>query len=99
MAYGCMEGNNIPYQIFQSLLNSFIVNQFTTIIMLQTPNQGATPIIYAAVSKDIEEKGGIHISNCKETSVPPLALDEEVQERLFKLSLKQVHLKDFFQYL
>lgn len=67
--------------------------------MLQTPDRGATPIIYAAVSKDIEEKGGIYISNCKEISVPPLALDEEVQERLFKLSLKQVHLKDFFQYL
>jgi len=66
---------------------------------LQTPDQGATPIIYAAVSKNIEEKGGIFITNCKEFAVPPLALNKEVQERLLELSLKQVHLKDFFQYL
>lgn len=66
---------------------------------MQTPDRGATPIMYAAVSKDIEKKGGIFISNCKETAPPPLALDEKVQERLFKLSLKQVHLKDYFQYL
>jgi len=66
---------------------------------LQTADQGATPIIYAAISKDIEQKGGIYISNCKEIAVPSLALKEELQEQLFKLSLKQVHLKDFFQYL
>jgi len=68
-------------------------------LLLQTPDRGATPIVYAATSKDIEKKGGIYISNCKEIAVPPLALKKEIQEQLFELSLKQVHLKDFFQYL
>ncbi|XP_011868072.1 PREDICTED: dehydrogenase/reductase SDR family member on chromosome X-like [Vollenhovia emeryi] len=65
----------------------------------KTPDRGATPIIYAAVSEDIERKGGLYISNCKEIATPSLALKEEVQERLFDLSVKQIHLKDFFQYL
>ena len=65
--------------------------------MLQTGDQGATPIVYAALNKDIEKKGGIYISNCKENSLPPLALEEQIQKRLFELSLKQAHLNDFFQ--
>lgn len=65
----------------------------------KTPDRGAIPIVYAAISENIERKGGLYISNCKEIAVPPIALKEEVQERLFELSLKQVHLKDFFQYL
>lgn len=69
------------------------------ICLLQTPDQAATSVIHPAVSKDIERKGGKYFSNCKEIAIPPLALEEEVQERLFELSLKQTHLKDFFQYL
>ncbi|XP_012522301.2 dehydrogenase/reductase SDR family member on chromosome X [Monomorium pharaonis] len=65
----------------------------------KTPDQGATPIIYAAINKDIEKKTGTYISNCKEIPVPSLALKEEIQERLFELSLKQAHLKNFFQHL
>lgn len=66
---------------------------------MQTPDQGATPVIYAAVSKDIEKKGGLYISNCKELATPPLARRKDIQQQLFELSLKQVHLKKFFQYL
>lgn len=65
----------------------------------KTSDRGAIPIVYAATNVDIEEKGGIFISNCKEMAPPPLALEEEIQERLFELSLKQVHLRNFFQYL
>ncbi|XP_011646897.1 dehydrogenase/reductase SDR family member on chromosome X-like isoform X2 [Pogonomyrmex barbatus] len=65
----------------------------------KTSDQGATSIIYAAINKDIEKKGGIFISNCIELTVPLLAHDERVQKRLFELSLEQVQLKDFFQYL
>ncbi|XP_011158922.2 dehydrogenase/reductase SDR family member on chromosome X [Solenopsis invicta] len=65
----------------------------------KTPDQGATSVVYAAISKDIEKKGGIYISNCKERFFPLSIGKEEIHERLFKLSLKQVHLKDFFQYL
>lgn len=91
-----MEGNNI-YQIFQILQT--IINQFTVTLLSQTAHQGAIPVTYATISKDIERKGGVYISNCKEMTVPSLALEEEVRERLFELSLKQIHLENFFQYL
>ncbi|XP_072756155.1 retinol dehydrogenase 12 [Anoplolepis gracilipes] len=65
----------------------------------KTPDQGATSIIYAALNKDIERKGGIYISNCKEAAIPSLALEEQIRKQLFELSLKQVQLNDFFQYL
>lgn len=65
----------------------------------KTPDQGAIPIIYAALNKDIERKGGIYISNCKEAAFPPVALEEQVRKQLFELSLKQVRLNDFFQHL
>lgn len=59
--------------------------------------QGATPIVFAAVNKTIEDKGGIYVADCLETSVNPQALDSSVRDRLFKLSLEQVKLKDFFE--
>ncbi|XP_029674607.1 dehydrogenase/reductase SDR family member on chromosome X-like isoform X2 [Formica exsecta] len=55
----------------------------------KTPDQGAISIIYAALNKDIERKGGIYISNCKEAALPPLALEEQIRKQLFELSLKQ----------
>lgn len=67
--------------------------------MLQTPEQGALPVIYTALNKDIERKGGIYISNCKESALPSVALEEQIQKQLFELSLKQVRLNDFFQHL
>ncbi|XP_070150160.1 polyprenol dehydrogenase isoform X2 [Polyergus mexicanus] len=65
----------------------------------KTPEQGAISIIYAALSKDIERKGGIYISNCKEAALPTLALEEQIRKQLFELSLKQVRLNNFFQHL
>lgn len=56
-------------------------------------------MVYAAVSKDLEGKSGTYISNCKEITAPALALKEEIQEELLKLSLKQVKLDNFFQRL
>lgn len=56
-------------------------------------------IIYAATNDKIKEHGGIYISNCKETKINPIAFDKSVQEKLFQLSLEQVQLKDFFQYI
>ncbi|GAB1863445.1 Dehydrogenase/reductase SDR family member on chromosome X-like isoform X1 [Camponotus japonicus] len=65
----------------------------------KTPDKGATPIIYAALNRDIEKKSGIFISNCKEAIPPSLALEEKIRKQLFELSLKQVQLNDFFQHL
>lgn len=67
--------------------------------LLQTPSKGAVPIIYAALDKDIENKGGIYISNCRERPVATQALQKSIQDQLLELSLKQTKLNDFFQYL
>jgi len=100
MAYGWMEGNNI-YQIFQilQLLSIKLLSINLLTLLSQTADQGATTVIYAAISKNLEKKGGVYISNCKEMIVPSLALEEKVRKRLFELSLKQTHLENFFQYL
>ncbi|KAL0111887.1 hypothetical protein PUN28_013236 [Cardiocondyla obscurior] len=79
--------------------NTLIGNNKWMMAAWKTPDKGATPIVYATVSTDIETKGGIYISNCRELAVPSLALDKEIQKQLFELSLKQVHLENFFQYL
>jgi len=68
-------------------------------ISLQTPEEGARSIVYAAVNKEIENKGGIFISNCKESPLPQQALIEETQKKLFQISLNQAQLDDFFQHL
>ncbi|KAL2726654.1 dehydrogenase/reductase SDR family member on chromosome X-like [Vespula squamosa] len=73
-----------------NFLNKYIV---------KNPEQGAMVIIYAATNDKIKEHGGIYINNCKETKVNPIAFDKSVQEKLFHLSLEQVQLKDFFEYI
>ncbi|XP_014216438.1 retinol dehydrogenase 12 [Copidosoma floridanum] len=65
-------------------------------LLFKTPRQGATPIVYAAVSPAVEHKSGLYISNCLESTINPLAADKAVQDRLFELSLKQVGLQNAF---
>ncbi|XP_077264922.1 polyprenol dehydrogenase [Temnothorax americanus] len=98
--------NVLVYSVHPGVVRTDLFNEYALLAnnkwlmtMWKTPDRGATTIIYAAMSKDVERKGGIYISNCKEFAVPPLALKEEIQERLLELSLKQAHLKDLFQYL
>jgi len=82
------------------MLNFLLINlQYNCTFVLQTPEAGAIPIMYAALDKSIENKGGIYISNCKEYPIAPLALKKNIQKQLFELSLKQAKLEDFFQYL
>lgn len=90
-----------PGLVATELFNHMSLRNFLSMFtfMIKTPEQGATPIVYAAISEEVKDHGGIYISNCKEESVHSLALDKSIQERLFELSLDQVHLKDFFQYL
>ncbi|XP_014489388.1 PREDICTED: dehydrogenase/reductase SDR family member on chromosome X-like [Dinoponera quadriceps] len=79
--------------------NTFWNKTKLMMIAFKTPEQGAIPIVYAAVNKDIGIKGGLYISNCREHSVLPMALESKIQKQLFDLSLKQAQLNDFFQYI
>ncbi|CAL7936981.1 unnamed protein product [Xylocopa violacea] len=67
--------------------------------LFKSPRQGATSIVYAAVNKAMENCGGIYINNCRPTSVNPDALNLSIQKKLLELSLQQVQLNDFFQYV
>ncbi|XP_015115199.1 retinol dehydrogenase 12 [Diachasma alloeum] len=80
--------------------NSFI-DKLTWIraLFFKTPRQGATTIVYAAVNKGLEDRGGVYLSNCLEVAASPLAEDKSVQEKLMALSLEQTHLTNFLQYL
>ncbi|XP_050582704.1 retinol dehydrogenase 12-like [Bombus affinis] len=66
---------------------------------LKTPRQGATSIVYAAVNKAVENCGGIYINNCYRSEGHPDALNSSIQKELFELSLQQVQLNNFFQYV
>lgn len=67
--------------------------------ILKNAKQGATSIVYAAVNKAIENKGGIYISNCLSSYEHPDALDSSVQDKLMDLSLQQVQHKSVFEYV
>lgn len=68
--------------------------------LMKTPEQGAMSIVYAATNNKIEEHGGIYINNCKEEkNVHPSVYDKSIQEKLLRISLDQVQLKDIFQYV
>ncbi|EFN84835.1 retinol dehydrogenase 12 [Harpegnathos saltator] len=79
--------------------NSYLSKVKLLMIGFKTPEQGAIPIVYTAINKDIGMRGGLYINNCKESSILPKALEPKTQEQLFDLSLKQAQLNDFFQYL
>ncbi|XP_076641405.1 retinol dehydrogenase 12 [Halictus rubicundus] len=67
--------------------------------IFKNPKQGATSIVYAAVNKAIENKGGIYISNCLPSPQHPDTLDSSVQDKLMDLSLQQVQHKSVFEYV
>ncbi|XP_076645047.1 polyprenol dehydrogenase-like [Halictus rubicundus] len=67
--------------------------------ILKSPKQGATSIVYAAVNKAIENKGGVYISNCLPSAENPDAFDSSLQDKLMDLSLRQVQHKSVFEYV
>ncbi|XP_012217294.1 dehydrogenase/reductase SDR family member on chromosome X-like [Linepithema humile] len=88
-----------PGVVNTELFNHTYLRGSWVMSLAKTPDEGAIPILYAALNKDIENKGGIYISNCKEYPNAAWALQKNIQKQLFELSLKQVKLHDFFQYL
>ncbi|XP_076760480.1 retinol dehydrogenase 11 [Xylocopa sonorina] len=67
--------------------------------LFKTPRQGATSVVYAAVNEAVENRGGTYIKNCRPALVNPDALNFSIQKKLLELSLQQVQLNDFFQYV
>ncbi|CAK1586496.1 unnamed protein product [Parnassius mnemosyne] len=55
-------------------------------IFFKTPEKGATPILYACFNKEIEEKGGLYISNCREGISNSFSKNVNNQKKLFDIS-------------
>lgn len=79
--------------------NTFIGTKTSILILTKTPEEGAIPVVYTALDKNLETEGGIYLSNCQKRPIAVQALKKATREQLFELSLKQVKLNDFFQYL
>ncbi|KAL7304492.1 hypothetical protein TKK_0003284 [Trichogramma kaykai] len=62
-------------------------------VLFKNLEEGAVPVVYAAVSPLMEKKSGVYVSNCSESRVKAICNDELVQDRLFDLSLRQVGLE------
>ncbi|XP_023317872.1 retinol dehydrogenase 12-like isoform X3 [Trichogramma pretiosum] len=62
-------------------------------VLFKNLEEGAVPVVYAAVSPLMEKKSGVYVSNCRESRVKAICNDELVQDRLFDLSLRQVGLE------
>lgn len=59
---------------------------YTDLDFLQTPEQGAIPIVFACVSSTLEGKGGTYIHNCQIYETSENAKNVELQEKLFNFT-------------
>jgi len=64
------------------------------ILLRKTPLQGAYSSIYAAISKDLEGKGGLYLFHCKNIPVSKAALDDDANLKLWDLSAKLTGVKN-----
>lgn len=60
--------------------------------MVKTPELGAQPVVYLAVSNDMEGVTGKYYDVMTEKEPAPQALDEEVARRLWEVSKRLVGL-------
>jgi hypothetical protein len=56
-------------------------------IEVLTPEQGAATQVWAAVSSDLDGRGGLYLSDCAvRTDAEPYATDQDRAERLWEVS-------------
>lgn len=83
---------------FQSLTNcvvpAFLSTCFIFLCNPQSPEEGASTLIYAAVSPELEGVGGCYLYNDQRTKSVDVSYDEEVQKRLWTESCKLVGIPD-----
>ena len=64
-------------------------------VILKTPRQGAQTTIYCAVAEELEGVSGKFFGDCREEElVTDVAKDDEVAERLWKVSAEMVKLEE-----
>ena len=77
---------------FASLVQNILI-YVTCALAGKTPLQGAQTTIYCAVSEEMEGVSGKFVVDCKIKKPNPQALDDEIAERLWKVSAELVGLE------
>jgi len=69
---------------------------FATLVILfgRSVSEGAQTLVYAAISPELEGKGGLYYSDCSEVKVSKLASDRELATQLWKISAKMCKLPE-----
>jgi len=69
---------------------------FATLVILfgRSVSEGAQTLVYAAISPELEGKGGLYYSDCSEAKVSKLASDRELATQLWKISAKMCKLPE-----
>lgn len=62
-------------------------------ILLKTPEQGADPVVYTALSQELHGFGGKMISNCLIHPTNPQAEDSAIQLKTWEMSCNVTKLK------
>lgn len=65
------------------------------LLRLQTPEEGARTIMYAAISPKLEDKGGSYLSNCSKSKINPITNNVAACKKLFDFTLDSLKIKDF----
>ncbi|XP_061483016.1 dehydrogenase/reductase SDR family member on chromosome X-like isoform X2 [Rhineura floridana] len=71
-----------------------VVKWMTSWLLLKTPEEGASTLIYAAVSPELEEVGGCYLCNEQKTKSADVSYDEELQKRLWTESCRLAGIPD-----
>ncbi|XP_063239898.1 dehydrogenase/reductase SDR family member on chromosome X isoform X2 [Bacillus rossius redtenbacheri] len=64
-------------------------------LLFKTPEQGAVPVLYAAVGTELEGAGGTYISNCSVVPCSEAAARETTQEQLWARMMGMLQLETF----
>ncbi|XP_072900305.1 polyprenol dehydrogenase isoform X2 [Hemitrygon akajei] len=63
-------------------------------LLFQTPSQGASTVIYAAVSPSLEGSGGFYLANGQKVKSADISYNEDLQRELWNQSCKLVGIRE-----
>lgn len=73
------------------ILCPYPIRQF----LFKRPEEGATSIVYACISPELENTGGVYISNCEVTKPNDYVVDKTVQNKLFEVTKDVLNIEHF----
>lgn len=87
MEKNSLQGNNLTKYLFY---------YYFTFIFQQSIEEGARTIIYATISPELEDKGGVYLTNCLiKAPVNKIAHDDMECEKLFNYTCDMLKIKNY----